>query len=145
MVAPLLGLIPGLISAIMPTVDKVVDRTVEDANAAQNLKTSIALGLMENSNEISQKAGDIVLAEARSEHWLTANWRPIIMMIFGTIIANNYILAPYMSAFTGTSVSLEIPPDMWDLLKVGLSGYIVSRGAEKGLKIWRGQDASTKV
>jgi hypothetical protein len=32
---------------------------------------------------------------------------------------------------------LEIPPDMWDLLKIGLGGYVVSRGVEKTMKEYK--------
>ena len=32
---------------------------------------------------------------------------------------------------------LEIPPDMWGLLKLGLSGYIVGRSGEKMVTAWK--------
>ena len=31
----------------------------------------------------------------------------------------------------------DIPPDMWDLLKLGVGGYVVGRSAEKGIKAWK--------
>ena len=45
-----------------------------------------------------------------------------------------------MDMFAGTGVMLDIPPDMWDLLKIGLGGYVVGRSAEKGAKAWKGKD-----
>jgi len=76
----------------------------------------------------------IIVAEAKSEHWLTSTWRPITMLTFVFIIANNYIIAPYVSAFGGEIPTLELTSDMWDLVKIGLGGYVISRGAEKVAK-----------
>jgi hypothetical protein len=50
------------------------------------------------------------------------------------IIANNYIIFPYLSLFDATKdgvTQLELPKFMWECLKLGLSGYIVGRSAEK--------------
>jgi len=80
-----------------------------------------------------------IMAEAKSEHFIVAAWRPITMLVFVFIIANNYILYPYLSLFTDKAVALDLPPDMWDLLKIGLGGYVVGRSAEKGIKSWKGK------
>lgn len=53
------------------------------------------------------------------------------MLSFVAILINNFIFAPYVQAFGGVSVMLEIPPDMWDLLKIGIGGYIGVRSVEK--------------
>ncbi len=80
----------------------------------------------------------IISTEAKSEHWITASWRPITMLVFVFIIASNYIITPYaMAIFSFKIPPIEIPPDMWDLLKLGLTGYVLSRGAEKAIKNWR--------
>jgi hypothetical protein len=59
------------------------------------------------------------------------------MLLFGIIIANNYIIYPYLSSFMENAPMLEIPPDMWDLLKIGLGGYVVGRSAEKAVTVWK--------
>ena len=80
----------------------------------------------------------VVIAELQSGAWLAQNWRPITMLTFVAIIANNYILYPYLSLFWGEAPVLEIPPDMWGLLKIGLGGYVVGRSAEKVAKVIKG-------
>ncbi len=72
-----------------------------------------------------------ITAEAKSEHWIVASWQPITMLTFVFIIANNYIIYPYLSLFFTEAPKLEIPSDMWQLLKIGLGGYVVGRSAEK--------------
>jgi len=73
----------------------------------------------------------VVVAEAKSEHWITSAWRPITMLVFVVIIANNFILAPYIDLFFQSGLTLEIPNQMWSLLQIGLGGYIGGRSAEK--------------
>lgn len=111
--------------------------TSDEEKATAKLK----LMEMEQNGELSRIAAGagVVEAEARSEHWLTANWRPLTMITFVVIIANNYILYPYLSLFWPEAPSLEIPPDMWDLLKIGLGGYVVGRSGEKAVKMWKAQ------
>lgn len=115
--------------------DKVFPDPAEKTKAKQKL-----LELQQNGElqEIQVRMQAIV-AEAKSEHWLTANWRPITMLTFVVIIANNYILAPYLNVLFDVNVVLPIPPEMWDLLKLGIGGYVVGRSVEKGIDKWRGQ------
>lgn len=74
---------------------------------------------------------NIIVAEAKSEHFLTSTWRPITMLTFTAIIFNNYLFYPYMSAICGWGVITPIPPDMWSLLKLGIGGYVAGRTVEK--------------
>ena len=61
------------------------------------------------------------------------------MLIFMVIIANNYIIHPYVTLFTGGahSVALDIPENMWALLKIGVGGYVVGRSGETITKLWK--------
>ena len=55
------------------------------------------------------------------------------------IIANNYIFVPYANMFLEKDIiPLELTQDMWELLKIGLGGYIVGRSAEKVAKNLKG-------
>jgi len=117
----------GLVKAGFDLVDNLFTSDEEKAQAKQKLMAMEQKGELK---KISESAG-VVKAEANSDSFLTSNWRPITMLVFVVIIANNFILAPYVDLFFSTDVRLEIPPDMWQLLKVGLGGYVVSRGGEK--------------
>ena len=111
----------------------LLDKFFPDKDAAN--KAKLMLMEMKQSGELSklQASAGIVTAEANSDHWLAANWRPITMLTFVFIIANNYILHPYLALFFEEAPKLEIPPDMWALLKIGLGGYVVGRSVEKAV------------
>ena len=61
----------------------------------------------------------------------------MMMLSFVGVVVNNFMIAPYLKMFGVPYIVMEIPPDMWDLLKLGISGYIVGRSTEKGIKAWK--------
>jgi len=115
----------------------LLDKFFPDKDEAN--KAKLALMQMRQNGELSklQTSAGIITAEASSEHWLAANWRPVTMLTFVVIIANNYILYPYLSLFITDAPMLEIPTDMWDLLKLGIGGYTLGRTAEKCVKSYK--------
>ena len=93
------------------------------------------LELIQKLNEIEadiiESKAKIITTEAKSEHFLTSTWRPITMLVFTFIIANNYILVPYFQAMGFDIPTLQIGNKMWNLLSIGIGGYVVGRSAEK--------------
>ena len=73
----------------------------------------------------------VIIAEAQGQSWLQRNWRPILMLTIVFIVANNYVIAPYISLFGYKSLALELPETMWNLMNIGVGGYIVGRSGEK--------------
>jgi hypothetical protein len=104
-----------------------------------NTKLELLKAVQEAESKMMEAKAKTIVAEANSEHWIAASWRPITMLTFVVIIANNYIVAPYLLAFGYTVPTLEIHPDMWTLLQLGLGGYIAGRSAEKVTKIYKGE------
>ena len=113
------------------TIDAVLGRFFTDKDQAGEAAQALRLALINQDATLREAARDVIVAEASSEHWVTSAWRPITMLIFAGIIANNYILAPYIGLLLGVDIVLEAPEPLWDLLKIGLGGYVVGRSAEK--------------
>jgi hypothetical protein len=113
----------------------IVDDFVPDKDLANKLKAALKTRIMDITHnefvELLKAQTAIILAEAKGG-WLQRNWRPTLMMTFMIIIANNYIVHPYLQLFApGKSLALELPPEMWSLLKIGVGGYVVGRSVEK--------------
>ena len=128
----LLKILGGPITELVKGVGSVIDSvttTSEEKMSAQaklfELQAAFAMKLSELDGQFAAEQAKVVIAEAQSESWLTRNWRPILMLTFTYIIAHNFILAPMFSL-----PSLPIPDQMWDLLKLGIGGYIGGRSAE---------------
>ena len=136
---PIVGLIPIIGKAIGKALG-IVDKFISDKDKATELKAAIeSLVLVQGHDELVKELDGqvkIILAEAKGG-WLQRNWRPGIMALFALIIANNYVVNPYLSAIFGIDIVMPIPPDMWTLLKLGIGGYIVGRSTEKVVKEWK--------
>ena len=111
---------------------KLIDQAVTDTDEAARLKSKFQEMLLTGELKELEAAASIIVAEARGESWLQRNWRPLLMCLFGLIVANNFLVVPLF----GTP-SADIPPDMWDLLKLGVGGYVLGRSAEKGVRLWK--------
>jgi hypothetical protein len=94
----------------------------EEKIKAENIIKQI---LIEKKLELHQMQTDVILAEAKG-NWLQRSWRPILMLSFGFIVIYVKFLAP---VFDLTIPELEI--EFWELLKIGIGGYVVGRSAEK--------------
>jgi hypothetical protein len=120
-----------LIPALAPILSDVVKRFIPDKDKQQDIERELQMAMIARSHELEATAGRIILAEAKSEHFLTASWRPILMLTITAIIAWNYLLGPLVSAIFMFNLVLELPSEMWTLLTVGVGGYTVGRSAEK--------------
>lgn len=129
----MLNLISALAGPVISGLFSAVDQAVEDKDEAARIKARLQEMVLTGQMREIEEAAQVIRAEATGESWLQRNWRPLLMCLFGVIIANNYIVVPL---FGGPKA--DIPPDMWDLLKLGIGGYVVGRSVEKGVKVWKG-------
>jgi len=132
-----MNILATLANLILPGVFKEVDKAVPDQDLNAKLKASIQTAILSADAATLEARAGIVGAEAKGESWLQRNWRPVTMMVFVFIVANNYVIAPYTQAIFDRSVSLPTPPDLWALIKIGLGGYVVGRSAEKCVAAWK--------
>jgi len=131
-------MIQQLLSAgLGKAVDNVLGRFFEDKDKAAEAAQELRLAMLDHEQTAQQVARDVVVAEAKSEHWITSAWRPLVMIMFAVMIGNNFIVAPYLDAIFGTSVMFDMPEQAWNLLSVGLGGYVVGRSAEKVMKEYK--------
>lgn len=130
-----------VVGKILEGVIGLVDQVIEDKDKATQLKAQLTEVFNKSDLErftVQIKAQtDVIMAEATGQSWLQRNWRPGLMALFGVIIFNNYILNPWLSAMFSINIVMAIPPDMWDLLKLGIGGYIVGRSTEKAVEVWK--------
>lgn len=119
------------VTGIANVVDDVLKSVLPDPAAKAAAQAQVMQLISQGKLAQLQAQTGIISAEASSANKLASSWRPMLMYIFMAIIANNYILAPYLQAIFHTGLQLQIPPDMWELLKIGVGGYIVGRSVEK--------------
>ena len=111
----------NVIKDLLGGLDKLFTSKEEKIKAESIIKEII----LQKKLELQQMQTDVILAEAKG-NWLQRSWRPILMLSFGFIVIYVKFLAP---VFDLTIPELEI--EFWELLKIGIGGYVVGRSAEK--------------
>lgn len=128
-----MGALIAMGARLLPGILGIIDKAVPDKDMAEKIKASIQSQILAGELEGLKAATSVILAEANGDSWLQRNWRPMLMVMFGVIIANNFLVVPIFN-----TPAAEIPPDMWDLLKLGVGGYVVGRTVEKGIDRYKG-------
>lgn len=118
-------MIAALLPALVPILGKALGNLIPDPAVKAQAEAEIAKQLLASSAELERAAGDIVLAEARSEHFLAASWRPILMLTFGALIVARWL------GYSAPGISEAEVLKLWDIVQLGLGGYVIGRSAEK--------------
>ena len=119
-----LSFISGLIKPVTDLVDNL-HTSDEERLEAKGVLLQLQTGLMSQTLTYEQKLAEaqatVIVAEATANSWITRTWRPITMLTFVALVV--------WSQFTG----MEIPPDLWFVIKLGLGGYLGGRSVEKSV------------
>ena len=110
---------------LVKEVGNVIDNLFTSEEERLKAKNEIFKVLQEQQLELQKLQTEIIVTEANG-NWLQRSWRPILMLAFGFIVIYVKFIAPLFS--------LPIPPlenEFWNLLQLGIGGYVVGRSAEK--------------
>lgn len=110
-------LLSGLIGEITSTVNTLSVSSKEKKQIEADLLAAVA----RQEEALHQSRAALIGAEAQG-NWLQRSWRPLIMLVFAAIV------------LAGTFFDLPILADtsrFWDLLEIGVGGYVIGRSAEK--------------
>lgn len=132
-VALILNLVSGLMSG---PISKVLDAYVKDQELRRKLEADLQGKLTEHLGKSEELGQAVVLAEIKSEDWLTRNWRPLVMLTLMGFIVFVGLAIPFLDFVFGSPVTFNprwsaLPPQFWDFLSIGVGGYIGGRTLEK--------------
>ena len=120
----------GLLDAAISLIGKAVDKAFPDRTEAERIKAEITKALLALDKSELAAARAVVLAEAQGESWLQRNWRPILMLTFGALIVARWL------GFAAPGLSEREALALWQIVQIGLGGYVIGRSAEKIARIW---------
>lgn len=122
-----MGITDWIAGIFRPVADVIEHLTISgDAKVALQtkiLEAQIATAERTMDYEKQLLAGQtaIITAEAQGNSWLQRSWRPITMLVFlALVVFDSFGWLPF-----------RLAPDAWELLKIGLGGYVVGRSIEK--------------
>ena len=126
-IGSLIGVGKELIGRIWPD----PQQQAEELRKLEELRQKGELAELQAYIQVMQARLSVIQSEATSEHFLTSNWRPIVMLVFtGLIVARWFGLSA-----EGISEAEYI--EIWGILKLGIGGYVVGRSAEKVVKEYK--------
>jgi len=91
------------------------------------LQQALQAAVLERTSEIERAAAEVVKAEAQGQSWLQRTWRPITMLVFVALIVARWL--GWSAPNLGEAEVLKL----WDIVEIGLGGYVIGRSAEKVL------------
>ena len=110
---------------VIKDIGKVIDDIFTNDEERQRAKNELVKIIQQKELELQKMQTEIIVAEAKG-NWLQRSWRPILMLAFGFIVIYVKFLAPLFD--------LKIPElenEFWNLLQLGIGGYVIGRSAEK--------------
>lgn len=124
----LTSLIAGVFKPAAELIDNMhtstEEKLIQKARLLEVQAAVIDKGL-EYEQEVFKARTAIIQAEAQSEHWVTATWRPITMLTFCALVVLDAL--GILESLSGHKLAGEA----WTLLQLGIGGYTVGRTAEK--------------
>lgn len=110
---------------VIGEIGQVLDKLFTNEEERIKAKNEVFKILKEKELELRKMQTEIIVTEAKG-NWLQRSWRPILMLGFGFIVMYNKFFAP---AFSLPNAELE--GEFWNLLQLGVGGYVVGRSVEK--------------
>jgi holin (3TMs family) len=120
---------------------EIVEKLVADADLKEKLKAEIACKLVERDQTLIAARQSVILAEQNSESWITRSWRPMLMLLIMGFLLFFGLIVPLIELGLGRPIPVEprldrIPEPAWNLLTLGLGGYVGGRTIEKMVSSW---------
>lgn len=116
---------PVILSAVLPALRHVFDRAFPDPIERAKAESEATVAILDAEKSLREAAANVLMAEIRGESWLQRSWRPITMLTFLVCVVG------YWFGFTPDTIPESAVMSMFDLLQIGIGGYIISRSAEK--------------
>ena len=91
------------------------------------LQQALQAAVLERTSEIERAAAEVVKAEAQGQSWLQRTWRPITMLTFVALIVARWL------GWSAPNLAEAEALKLWDIVEIGLGGYVIGRSAEKVL------------
>lgn len=118
-------MIQALIPALAPILGNIIKSRFPDPAEQAKIEAEVNQALWNNAHQLNMAASEIIKAEAASEHWLAANWRPLLMLTFGGLIVARWF------GWAAPELSEAEYLKLWDIVQLGIGGYTIGRSVEK--------------
>ena len=100
-------------------------------NVLAKIENDTTLKVIDYEGKLLEAQSSIIMAETQSDSWLVKNWRPLTMLSFVSIVIM------YWFGYQPENMSQATIDNVFQLIKIGLGGYVIGRSGEKIAKTLR--------
>ena len=121
----------GPLSGMAEAAGTLVERLTLPAREKRQLQEELVRMFADRERELAEARASVVREEAGG-NWLQRSWRPLVMLVFAAVV------------LIGAFIPLPMLDDnsrFWDLLEIGLGGYILGRGVESLPRLFKKKKA----
>jgi len=129
----MIGLLSSIAAPLLSGLFSAVDQVVEDKDQAALLKNNLQTLVLQGQMKEVEAAMKIVISEAQGGSWIQRSWRPLTMLTFVALIVARWL------GFTTPGITTEVELALFEIIKIGLGGYVVGRSVEKGIRVWKSE------
>jgi hypothetical protein len=125
----MVGEILGILGKIAGTVAERIFPNPEHELKRLELQQALQAAVLERTAEIEKAAAEVVKTETQGQSWLQRTWRPITMLTFVALIVARWL------GWSAPNLAEAEALKLWDIVEIGLGGYVIGRSAEKVLPV----------
>jgi len=126
----------SILGHFVPKALEAVDEYIHTDEEKRAAKDKILALAADSEKDDANRRAQVVQSEIKSKHKLAGIWRAIAMLMITLIVGWEFTFRQIVNVMFG----VDIPPSpqwaverMFDLLNVGIGGYVV----KEGVKQWR--------
>lgn len=123
----MVGEILGILGKVAGSVADRIFPDPEHELKRIELQQALQAAVLERTSEIERAAAEVVKAEAQGQSWLQRTWRPVTMLVFVALIVARWL------GWSAPNLGEAEVMKLWDIVEIGLGGYVIGRSAEKVL------------
>ena len=113
--------IMSVLQNVIREIGDIVNRLSVSSKEKQKIQEEIQSLVYRYKSELVREQSAAVGEEARG-NWLQRSWRPLVMLAFALVILSGMFME---------STLLSDSSRLWDLLEIGLGGYVIGRSGER--------------
>lgn len=118
-----------LLSGLVGDIGGIINSLSISSTEKKELETKMTQVVYSYAGELAQQQAEIVMKETQG-NWLQRSWRPLVMLAFaGVVLLGTVVDIPY----------LENDSKFWNLIEIGLGGFVVGRSIEGAGRLFPGK------
>lgn len=118
-----------LLSGLAGEIGGIINNLTISSKEKKELESRVTQIVYRYSSELSQNQTNIISRETGG-NWLQRSWRPLVMLSFAAVVLlGTFIDIPYLGEES----------KFWNLIEIGLGGYVVGRSLEGAQQLFSGK------